>query len=110
MKFVFGLTLLMILFAFQTKEKIRFNIVGNPSCLVRKSTYTLMAKINNPKAEEYIVLSGIGVSLTKSKDDWRVYVPSSKSEKTVKIIVGIKNSRTKKIKSCGQYVFDLCDE
>lgn len=110
MKVIFGLLCLILLSSsIVQEEKVNLEIKGNPSCLVRKVRYELQVEMTKPTKDEFVFISASGASLTKIEDGWSMFVSPSKETKTIRIVVSIKNERTKKSTVYRSYIFDICE-
>lgn len=98
-----------LLASFQEEPTVLFKVAGEPSCVVKGKEYIFKARVVDPEENEHIYLEGNGLVIKKmeAKDMYNFVVPTS--SKTARINVGVRNSKTKKIKQVESIDFTICE-
>lgn len=109
MRIIFYIAIFGFLTSFQMEKEVAFKIAGEPTCLVKGKDYVIKAKVLNPEKNEYVFLEGRGLVITKldAKDAYNIKVPFSSQSASINI--GVRNSKTKKIKQVQSIDFTFCE-
>lgn len=111
-KWTFAIWIVVFFCSFKQSNEINYKIEGNPTCFEKGQKYSLFVELSKENKEQHIIISGVGVVLTKLEGMgmgmYQLHIPA-KSQKMA-IHFSIQNTRTKKRKIVKSIQLMSCDE
>lgn len=101
--------LIFVLSSFIQRDKVELKIDTDPGCLKRGRAYDFTTDADGLGQDEFLVLNGKGLLISRSEGGWSMMVPETAKDGTVALSVCKRKKGSNQTRFLKKFVFEICE-